>query len=243
MRAMRKMLDRRILACLMLCALCSACNDTDDIHVGLRTSEYLCSDGLVAQNSVALICGSTVDIDVMEIVLVIGGATTADNIKGLHFDVVYPRSFFSYVDGSASMIADNFLTWGDGSCDVGGTNLCTAGDIGSICATNAACNVPGVNMPVLSASETLDPPPDPMNPNVVPGRLTITIDRANPADGVGASLGGQNPVMRFLMRAESFETGGVDPTLLNFENAAAVDPADTPIGTVPFNDQLLLWVQ
>ncbi len=45
------------------------------------------------------------------------------------------------------------------------------------------------------------------------------------------------------MRADSIAVGGVDPTLLTFENAAAVDPTDTPIGSVVFNDQLLLWVQ
>jgi len=220
--------------------VCYACNDTDDVHVGLRTSEFQCSSGFNAVDLVALNCGSQVDVDVFEVVLTIGGATSSTVIKGLHFDVVYPRDRFSYVAGSASMVADNFLTWGDGDCDVG-NNICIGGAIGDTCANHKACNVPGVMMPVLTASESLDPPGDPTMPNIVDGRLSIMIDRMPPT-GVGATLGGPDAVLRFRLQATSL-TKPTDPTLLKFENDAAVNINDTPIGTVVFNDQLILWVQ
>jgi hypothetical protein len=97
-------------------------------------------------------------------------------------------------------------------------------------------------MPVVTVAESLDPPVDPMMPNIVQGRLTITIDRTNPADGVGSTIGGPDELLRFQLQATSV-TRPIDPTLVKFEFANAVDPADNPVSPPLFNDQLILWVQ
>jgi hypothetical protein len=251
----------------VLCALGVACLETDDVHVGLRTTRFSCGGAPVAQNAAALVCGAGDDIDVLEIRFAVGGPTGSSNIKGFHFDVVYPREHFSYVDGSLSIVENNFLTRGGGVCTANrctappekvgvcdtATGLCTAptelagslcvvsADCNLACSSNATCSVPGVNTPVLSAAETVFP--DPMDPQKMMGRLTIAIDRANPADGVGAMTGGTREVLRFRLRAVSLALGGVDPTLLHFQNASAVDPADAPIGSVVFTDQLYVWVE
>jgi hypothetical protein len=244
------MLDGRLVACLILCASISACNDTDDLHVGLRTSDYNCSGTALtkanpqAPDPVALTCGGEVGVDTREIRVQILGPTGATNIKGLHFDIVYPRDRFAYVDGSIAMVANNFLTYGGGVCPVAVPRVCTAPaeKVGATCNSDGACNVPGVVTPVVTAIETLDPPQDPSMPDIVQGRLSITIDRVMPADGVRVSLGGAQPVLRFHLQTTSV-TRPTDPTLLKFENAAAVDPSDVAIGSVVFNDQILVWVE
>lgn len=274
MRASRKMLDWRILGCLILCASFPACNDTDDVHVGLRTSAFDCSSASLSKTTpqdpdqVALTCGGEAGVDVREIhVVILGGK--ADNIKGLHFDVVYPRDRFAYVDGSVAMFADNFLTWGDGVCGVAIPRTCTdpPEKVGDNCNSDAQCNIAGVVTPVVTVVADLDTPTcdtstsqctappasvgnscntdaDCGDPLIVDGRVRITIDRPMPAGGVGVMLGGTQKVLRFQLRTTSL-TRPTDPTLLTFENAVAVDPANNPLDTdtVVFNDQLLLWVQ
>jgi hypothetical protein len=248
MLALRTKLEWPIVACLFLCALLVACNDTDDVHVGLRSTRYQCAGAPLtratpqAPSPVALACGIEVDVDERELNLVILGATTSADINGLRFDVVYPRDRFAYVAGSVSMVTDNFLTWGGGVCVA---NVCTAPpqSVGKACANNnKTCNAPGEVVPVLTASETLDPPADPMMPNLVQARLRIAIDRPAGAGEVAATLGGTTQVLRFRLRATSL-TEPIDPTLLKFENKAAVDDAGVTITSIVFTDQLFLWVQ
>lgn len=234
----------RILASVILSVVCYACNDTDDVHVGLRTGGFDCSSGFNAVNRVALNCGGPVGLDQFDIVLTIGGATMSKTIQGLHFDVVYPRDRFSFVAGSASIVSNNFLTYGDGVCDTTpGILKCTAGNVGANCTTNGACNLPGVVTPVLTASESLDPPANPTTmPNIVNGRLSIAIDRPMAAGGVGWNAGGPNQVLRFQLQATSL-IDPTDPTPLKFQNKMAVNPTGGNIDSVVFNDQIMLWVQ
>jgi len=249
MRALRIKLEGPIVACLILCAVCAACNDTDDTHVGLRTTMYQCADAPVTKptpqspSPVALTCGTEVDVDEREINVVILGMTTSADINGLRFDVVYPRDRFAYVTGSVSMVSDNFLTWGSGVCVA---NVCTAPpqSVGQACPNNdKACNAPGEVVPVVTATEILDPPANPITmPNIVQARLRIAIDRPAGAGEVAVTLGGPNQVLRFRLLATSL-TEPIDPTLLKFENRAAVDDMGVPIASIVFNDQIFLWVQ
>ena len=246
MLALRTKLEWPIVACLFLCALLVACNDTDDLHVGLRTSAYQCADAPLTKSSatdpspVGLTCGSEADIDQREINVVIVGMSPSTDIKGVHFDVVYPRDRFAYVPGSATIVPDNFLTWGGGVCTA---NVCSAPaqSVGKACTNNKTCNVAGLVTPVLTATELFPAPAPSAATNAA---LRIAIDRPAADGGVGATIGGQLQFVRFRLRVGSL-TEPIDPTLLKFQNMAAINSMDMPLPTssVFFVDQLFLWVQ
>jgi len=246
MRAFRTNLDWRIVACLIPCAVGVACNDTDDVHVGLRSTRYQCAGApltkpnATAPSPVGLTCGTEADIDQREINVVIVGMSPSTDIKGVHFDVVYPRDRFAYVPGSATIVPDNFLTWGGGVCTA---NVCSAPaqSVGKACTNNKTCNVAGLVTPVLTATELFPAPAPSAATNAA---LRIAIDRPAADGGVGATIGGQLQFVRFRLRVGSL-TEPIDPTLLKFQNMAAINSMDMPLpaASVFFVDQLFLWVQ
>jgi hypothetical protein len=65
------------------------------------TPTFRCSDSPVMTDMVALKCGALLTADVWQIDVMIGSPTTATNIDGFAFDVVFDPRFLAYVDGSA----------------------------------------------------------------------------------------------------------------------------------------------
>jgi hypothetical protein len=65
------------------------------------TPTFRCTDSPVMTNQVALVCVKLLPADVWQIDVVIGPPTTATNIDGFAFDVLFDPTLLAYVDGSA----------------------------------------------------------------------------------------------------------------------------------------------
>ena len=97
-----------MLMIVMSCALLSACDGDDDGGGVAPSRQIACSQSPVALNNVALVCGNQLGNQVMQIKAVIGGPSTAVDIKGFNFVVEFEETLFSYVAGSAE-IKESFL--------------------------------------------------------------------------------------------------------------------------------------
>ncbi len=224
-----RMIDFNRLAvavCVVACAGLFGCSSDDE--GGLRVLSIQCAGANIATNNVALDCDGQQSRDVMRIRAAIGGPTSATDIEGFNFSVVFDPTRFSYVAGSAA-VETSFLTLGDGDCDTS-KGLCIAGKVNStICANPQECNVLGVEVPDLTATVAMNDP----------GRLVLTI-HSNSATGVQA-LVFDNLILKFSIRANNVVVE-TDPTTLTFENATMVDEMDMPIGII-FRDQIILSVR